>query len=53
MGRESMGVIQSKKVKQLTLDGVFIKTYPGLKEAAAEVKVQPSTLIDVCKGVKK
>lgn len=52
-GRESMGVTQSKKVKQLTLDGLFIKTYPSLKEAAADMKIKACNIVDVCKGRQK
>lgn len=52
-GRESMGVTQSKKVKQLTLDGLFIKTYPSLKEAAADMQIKACNIVDVCKGRQK
>jgi hypothetical protein len=52
-GRQSMAVTQSKKVNQLALDGVFIKTYSSLKEAAAEVQVKASTIVDACKGRQK
>jgi hypothetical protein len=52
-GRESMGVTQSKKVKQLTLNGVFIKTYPSLKEAAADMQIKACNIVDACKGRQK
>jgi hypothetical protein len=42
-----------KKVKQLSLDGILIKTYPSLKQAAEEVNISASNITNVCKGYQK
>lgn len=44
----------SKEVEQCTLDGILIKTYGSIIEAAADNKMKnPSTITGVCKGKKK
>lgn len=49
-GRESMAVTQSKPVKQCSLDGKHIKTFPSIKLAAHAIAKHPSTIIDTLKG---
>lgn len=41
----------SKKVRQYTLEGVFIKEYPSLSEAERQIKVSHTQISSCCKGV--
>lgn len=41
----------SKKVKQLTIDGILIKIHDGISEAAREVSGQATHIVKVCRGL--
>ena len=42
-----------KEVDQFTLDGKYIATFPSVREAARELKLDSSTISKVCRGVNK
>lgn len=41
----------SKKVKQLTKEGVLVKIHDGISQAAREVNGQATHIVKVCKGI--
>jgi hypothetical protein len=49
-GRESMAATQSKPVKQFSLDGEYIQTFPSVKVAAQAIGLHPTSVIDTLKG---
>lgn len=52
-GRKSMAIKQSRKVKQFSLKGKFIKEYPSIKTASEAVGILVSYISLACRGLKK
>jgi hypothetical protein len=52
-GKQSMAAKQSKKVKQFSLEGKLINTFPSITQAALSVNIPPSFIVGVCKGRQK
>lgn len=49
-GKESMAINQYKSVKQFTLDGKYIQTFPSIKHAAQSLGVTTGTIVGALKG---
>ena len=48
-----MSKTQSISIKQFTKDGVFIKEYPSMKEAARKLNISQGHISSCCKGKSK
>jgi hypothetical protein len=48
-----MAETQSKKIRQLTLNGKLIKIHPSVKDTAISINVTSSVIIETCKGKQK
>lgn len=49
-GRASMAITQSKPVKQYSLEGKYIQTFPSVKMAAQSAGLHPTSVVDTLKG---
>jgi NUMOD4 motif/NUMOD1 domain len=49
-GIGSMNAARSKKIKQFTVDGKYVRTFNNSKDAAAFIGVKASTITGACRG---
>jgi hypothetical protein len=52
-GKASMGITQSKKVRQFSMEGKYIRTFSSVKEAAQYIGVASATLSAALNGGQK
>ncbi len=49
-GRELAAQNRMRKIKQYTTGGRYLKTYPGIKPAALDIKISTATIIGALTG---
>lgn len=46
-------IVHKRKVSQYSLDGIFIRTYPSIKDAEFSLNITHSSISKCCKGKRK